>query len=222
MLTLDSQHSPLGCRFVLPTWVGGGDGPAPPEPPAEAAHPQWRTQIALPLKRSVQPGAVGSMLDDLHPSLLLFLRSLRCIAVRGPPPALPRILRRRDCGNGCVEVTSSDGASCTYLLVSRELAFRPPVKRLEVAVDCTTVAAAFVLGGGPLPGGRPAQQSVFAFLPLRSYGLRFVLQADWVVPSNREAVDCDSGWNQRLRDEARRPPSAAGQSAARSRRVRQT
>ena len=76
--------------------------------------------------------------------------------------------------------------------------------------------------GGPLPGGRPAQQSVFAFLPLRSYGLRFVLQADWVVPSNREAVDCDSGWNQRLRDEARRPPSAAGQSAARSRRVRQT
>lgn len=28
---------------------------------------------------------------------------------------------------------------------------------------------------------QPQQQSVYAFLPLRSYGLRFVLQADWQV-----------------------------------------
>jgi hypothetical protein len=38
-------------------------------------------------------------------------------------------------------------------------------------------------------------------LPLRSYGLRFVLQADWQVPSSRESVDADSCWNQALRDE---------------------
>jgi nucleoid-associated protein YgaU len=36
---------------------------------------------------------------------------------------------------------------------------------------------------------------------LRSYGLRFVLQADWLVPSSRESVDADSCWNQALRDE---------------------
>lgn len=42
---------------------------------------------------------------------------------------------------------------------------------------------------------------MYAFLPLRSYGLRFILQADWQVPSSREAVDADSPWNQALRDE---------------------
>jgi hypothetical protein len=42
---------------------------------------------------------------------------------------------------------------------------------------------------------------VFAFLPLRSYGLAFVLQADWEVPSSRESIDASSAWNQWLRDE---------------------
>eukprot|EP00798_Chlamydomonas_sp_ICE-L_P022831 gene22833-30005_t len=46
-----------------------------------------------------------------------------------------------------------------------------------------------------------AHLQVFAFLPLRSYGLRFVVQADFVVPSSREAVDSDSAWNQMLRDQ---------------------
>jgi hypothetical protein len=43
--------------------------------------------------------------------------------------------------------------------------------------------------------------NVFAFLPLRSYGFRFTLQADWKVTSSREAVDSSSKWNQTLRDE---------------------
>jgi hypothetical protein len=47
---------------------------------------------------------------------------------------------------------------------------------------------------------QPCQQPVYAFLPMRSYGLRFVLQADWQMPSSREAVDADSAWNQALRD----------------------
>ncbi|KAF3666116.1 putative 50S ribosomal protein L13, chloroplastic-like isoform X1 [Capsicum annuum] len=40
------------------------------------------------------------------------------------------------------------------------------------------------------------QQPVFAFLPLRKYGLKFILQGDFVLPSSREEVDGDSPWNQ--------------------------
>lgn len=43
----------------------------------------------------------------------------------------------------------------------------------------TDVALAFVLiedDGAPEP---PPPLEVFAFLPLRSYGLRFILHADW-------------------------------------------
>eukprot|EP00762_Andalucia_godoyi_P004619 ANDGO_05175.mRNA.1 hypothetical protein EMIHUDRAFT_250928 len=39
------------------------------------------------------------------------------------------------------------------------------------------------------------QYPVFAFLPLRHYGFRFIVQADWVIPSSREALDSSSPWN---------------------------
>lgn len=78
-------------------------------------------------------------------------------------------------------------------------------RRANVAT--TELALAF-----PLPASREATAvhtalpplSVFAYLPLRSYGLKFLLQADWIVPSSRESVDDSSPWNQWLREEV--PP----------------
>ncbi len=82
-------------------------------------------------------------------------------------------------------------------MVSRSL--QPPLPRGGVTVAETRVALAFRLAGpgpGPAwavgtaagdaeagtacpawaPGWRPPQQPVFAYLPLRSYGLRFIVQ----------------------------------------------
>ena len=42
---------------------------------------------------------------------------------------------------------------------------------------------------------------MFAYLPLRSYGFRFIIQGDFEVPSSRENVDSDKSWNQWLREE---------------------
>ena len=42
---------------------------------------------------------------------------------------------------------------------------------------------------------------MFAYLPLRSYGFRFIIQGDFEVPSSRENVDSDKPWNQWLREE---------------------
>ena len=39
---------------------------------------------------------------------------------------------------------------------------------------------------------------MFAYLPLRSYGFKFIIQADFEVPSSREDIDKDSAWNQYL------------------------
>ena len=41
-------------------------------------------------------------------------------------------------------------------------------------------------------------QPVFCYLPLRSYGFRFILQGDFEVPSSREAISNGSDWNQWL------------------------
>ncbi|CAE7939607.1 NOV, partial [Symbiodinium sp. KB8] len=45
---------------------------------------------------------------------------------------------------------------------------------------------------------RGAQQ-VFAFLPVRSYGLPFALQADWAVSSSREELLAGCAWNEFLK-----------------------
>lgn len=64
----------------------------------------------------------------------------------------------------------------------------PTVTRLGVSVAHTRVSLAFATAPALYAGSaRPPQQPVFAYLPLRSYGLRFVAQvrADH-VPAQRQ------------------------------------
>lgn len=44
------------------------------------------------------------------------------------------------------------------------------------------------------------EQKVFAFLPTRSYGFKFLIQADFLVPANREDIHKDTQWNKWIRD----------------------
>jgi hypothetical protein len=71
------------------------------------------------------------------------------------------------------------------------------------SVNSTELTLAFPLKSRSELQGLESLQSleVFAFLPLRSYGFRFLVQADWLVPSGREAVDHSSGWNDWLRSQ---------------------
>ena len=41
---------------------------------------------------------------------------------------------------------------------------------------------------------------VFAFLPVRSFGLRFVVQADFLLAASREELLKENEWNRWLRD----------------------
>ena len=70
-------------------------------------------------------------------------------------------------------------------------------------MNSTELTLAFPLKSRSALQGQESLQSleVFAFLPLRSYGFRFLVQADWLVPSGREAVDHSSGWNDWLRSQ---------------------
>jgi hypothetical protein len=44
-------------------------------------------------------------------------------------------------------------------------------------------------------------QPLFAYLPLRSFGFRFILQGDFEVPATREDVLRDNAWNEWLKKE---------------------
>ena len=78
---------------------------------------------------------------------------------------------RRDMGGGHVELRHGPQAQHTSQWLVVTDSFQPSVDRRGMAVDESSVSLAFSLSDEA-----PVQQQVFAFLPLRSYGLRFIVQ----------------------------------------------
>ncbi|GAB2267233.1 hypothetical protein Dimus_002217 [Dionaea muscipula] len=162
----------------------------------------WNTCIVLPFRSKLSEGAsinsIFSMFSDLNPSLLLFLHRLQCIKLRNMIDDSLIIMRKEIVGNGIVSV-SQGKEKTTWFLASKKL--RPEVLRAKV--EETEISIAFTVKESASCGYDPClePQPVFAFLPLRTYGLKFILQGDFVLPSSREEVDGDSPWNQWLLSE---------------------
>ncbi|CAI9117666.1 OLC1v1019113C2 [Oldenlandia corymbosa var. corymbosa] len=157
----------------------------------------WKTCIVLPFKgKSCEGFAMNnivSMFSDLHPSLLLFLHRLQCIKLRNMIDNTTIVMRKEVLADGIVRV-SFGKEKMAWLVVSKILqasAIRPDAKETEISLAFTLEETG---EGSYAPLLK--QQPVFAFLPLRTYGLKFILQGDFVLPSSREEVDGNSPWNQ--------------------------
>lgn len=139
-----------------------------------------------------------SMFSDLDPSLLLFLHRLQCIKFRNLLEDSVTVMRKEIVGNGIIKV-SHGKEKMTWFVVSEKLrsaSIRPDVEMTEISIAFTLQETA--------DGGYTAhlsQQPVFSFLPLRTYGLKFIIQGNFVLPSSREEVDGNSPWNQWLLSE---------------------
>ncbi|KAI4342574.1 hypothetical protein MLD38_027187 [Melastoma candidum] len=162
----------------------------------------WKTCIVLPFKEKMLEGGdkngVVSMFSDIHPALLLFLRQLHCIKFINVLENSVVVMRKEALIGGVVRI--SYGKEAMDWFVARQ--------ELQASMDhddarITEIALAFGLQESADGKYVPclATQPVFAFLPLRTYGLRFILQGDFVLPSSREEVDGDSAWNQWLLSE---------------------
>ncbi|KAM0899030.1 hypothetical protein ACQ4PT_021575 [Festuca glaucescens] len=162
----------------------------------------WNTCILLPFRSKLRDGtgmcSIASMFSDLHPSLLLFLHRLNCIKFKNVLNGTLLIMRRKALGDGIVRI-SHGNEIMSWLVVSKKL--QGTLVRHDV--HTTEIALAFTLQETEKGEYEPhlKQQPVFAFLPVRNYGLRFILQGDFVLPSSREEVDADNAWNQWLLSE---------------------
>ncbi|KAF0912690.1 hypothetical protein E2562_018941 [Oryza meyeriana var. granulata] len=162
----------------------------------------WNTCIVLPFRSKFREGtgmhSIASMFSDLHPSLLLFLHRLKCIKFKNMMNDTLLVMRRKALGNGIVRISHGNDIM-SWLIVNKKL--QGTITRHEVC--STEIALAFTLQETPTGEYEPylKQQPVFAYLPLRNYGLRFILQGDFVLPSSREEVDADNAWNQWLLSE---------------------
>ncbi|PIA29997.1 hypothetical protein AQUCO_05800225v1 [Aquilegia coerulea] len=191
--------------FVLPTLVSPCDIVSlrrllPGE--ANQTDSCWNTCIVLPFKSKIRDGTglstIVSLFSDLHPSLLLFLHRLQCIKFKNMLNDTFTVMKRENLDDGIVKV-SHGKEKMSWFVETQNL--QASVIRSDV--QTTKIAVAFTLKESSNGEYTPhlEQQPVFAFLPLRTYGLKFILQGDFVLPSSREEVDADSAWNQWLLSE---------------------
>ncbi|XP_041072786.1 protein NO VEIN [Carcharodon carcharias] len=192
-ICFDKHSGPMG--YILPHWAAD-------ERPvnlmgSEAEKTRWTTKIVLPLKAQNQQAQ--NLFHDIDPSLLLFLHRLRSITIINKVKGQDFMVTRQDLNNNILEVKHKDGAD-HWLVIKKTLNAR----KIKDDVEFTELALAFKLNALKKSLGLrclPEKQPVFAFLPVRSFGFRFIIQGDFDIPSSREDIDRDSPWNQWLRSE---------------------
>eukprot|EP00392_Amoebophrya_sp_AT5.2_P009813 g9841.t1 len=182
------------------------------------------TRIVLPLVDSLSAvQLVGRLSEDLQPRLLLFLRKLQRLVLAHEGYFKVRMQKSvlfEDATSSILvlETNSAAGADQpspstvnketwfvhTETLVSptdrgnadAELKIAIPVPDVSEFLNLSAAGAGVPLEAAVI---KEAQQ-VFAWLPTRSYGFRFVIQADFAVATSREALTSTDGYNQFLRD----------------------
>jgi hypothetical protein len=76
------------------------------------------------------------------------------------------------------------------------------LRDIKGEVNSTTIAIAYPLSGIQESSTQlPPIQPLFAYLPLRPYGFRFILQADFEIPATRQEIRRDNLWNDWLKSE---------------------
>ncbi|WCJ33174.1 Histidine kinase- DNA gyrase B- and HSP90-like ATPase family protein [Euphorbia peplus] len=155
----------------------------------------WNTCILLPFRSKLSEETAMKMFADLHPSLLLFLHRLQCIMFRNTLNNSLLVMKKEILLDGIIKV-SCGNYTMTWLVESQKLqahTSRPKAQTTEIALafpleesDNGDYYACLEL------------QPVFSFLPLRTYGLKFILQGDFVLPSSRQEVDKNDPWNEWL------------------------
>eukprot|EP01001_Neometanema_parovale_P004787 NODE_1704_length_1635_cov_82.102513_g1624_i0.p1 GENE.NODE_1704_length_1635_cov_82.102513_g1624_i0~~NODE_1704_length_1635_cov_82.102513_g1624_i0.p1 ORF type:complete len:543 (+),score=154.13 NODE_1704_length_1635_cov_82.102513_g1624_i0:64-1629(+) len=185
---------PMG--YVVPHWVEESEIPEGTQ--------QMATNILLPLK----PKLIKTVQDTLRAVshvILLFLKNIRVMQIVTSKDKAYG-MARRDLGDNIIEITRSTGPSLTqlksggedsvkrYKMVEKELKLTPGMAR-----DRGTATNSYTRITLGFPIGKIEKQHVFAFLPVREFGFKFLIQADFKLSTTRGDIP-ESEWNNWLRD----------------------
>ena len=182
--------------------------PYPAAFPDEAPAPGW-TSFHLKVKPAdgnpeLRP-IIDSALANLGPTTLAFLRRLRRISiVNRTKTQESRVLVHRIVHNQFGEVLqlSSNETTTSFVLRRRLVRDMPPEPR-RGNVPISEVALAFPVSPDLDP--LPQLQDVYAFLPVKDYGFKFMIQSNFILTANRESIEGSMdtttvSWNRRLSD----------------------
>lgn len=172
--------------YIVPYWI--------PEPPHFVQSLLDKTCILLPLKAGKRQ-IVETQLGKISPEMILFLKKLKRLNVQFSHNKITRVVKKDD-AKPLIKLIKDDFEE-TYWLT--EVEFDVPGNLIEekrVGITNRTVSVAF-----PLEKSDDKSETVFAYLPtsLRS-GLCFLVNADFILSSNRESIRENLPWNLWLRD----------------------
>lgn len=156
-----------------------------------------QTNIVLYIRPEVK-NKISSYIEEIQPSLLLFLRKLKVIEIEDRnQDSLRRIEKiERD---GMVEITDNKKKSY-WKVIRKALKVNSNIdEERRENVKETEIVLAFPVNENVIPD-TSNEQHVFAFLPVREYGFKFIVQADFILPITREDIAKDNRWNEWLRD----------------------
>lgn len=186
-----NKHRPFGT--VIPEWIEGV--------PDDAG-----TRIVLPLRNGYH--LPPDFLKHLQPELLLFLRRIKRFEFQDKDYDRSLVLDRTDEGARVTVVrTVTDNVERDKSAEQRHQ-FRVHAKRVSMMdiheerrpnIEATEVTIAFALDAdGTVDETR--DRDLFAFLPIKNSGFKFLAHADFVSATSREGVQEGLPWNVRLRD----------------------
>ena len=197
-ICFDVHHGPIG--YIFPHWIA--------EEQRDEEYSNWSTRICLPLKSETemqkhQSRSLTASFNDLHPSLLLFLNRLRSITIDNRVTNTKQIFQRVDIpGTNLVEIHCGNIVE-KWFIVKQQLIIPNEIRtNLDATIEATEIALAFPLHCfANMETIQLIKQDVYAYLPLRTFGFTFIIQADFEVPSSRQDILSDSLWNEFLLNE---------------------
>ncbi|CAF1202196.1 unnamed protein product [Adineta steineri] len=197
-ICFDAHNGSIG--YILPNWLSTEC--------KDNEYLSWTTRICLPLKsenemQKHKSRSLTESFNDIHPSLLLFLNRLRSIIIDNRLTQSKHIYERFDIpGTSIVEIHCGQMIE-KWFVIKKQLIIPDEIKtNLDNIIEVTEIALAFPLheikNNGEI---KLIKQDVYAYLPLRTFGFTFIIQADFEVPSSRQDILSDSIWNQFLLNE---------------------
>ncbi|KAI7162876.1 hypothetical protein KC349_g1754 [Hortaea werneckii] len=177
---------------------------------------QDRTIFCFRIPDAKHRSGVRANVVQLKPALLLFLRKLRTIQVtvqddNGDTTLACRLSRADDSVSGIRRTIlqrdttvsrphkygkNKPSRATENFLVFQSTAKNMPAETKRHGVSETDLLMAFPVDGDMKPFLR--NRATFNFLPIREYGLSFVLQADFILSASREDILMGNDWNSEL------------------------
>ncbi|KAI8716452.1 HET domain-containing protein [Fusarium sp. LHS14.1] len=158
------------------------------------------TSFYLKLSENADEEQMSHDIQRLDPTMLLFLRRLREINLKATlmdGSTWSQTLRRQDPSTQNSHITQLHrGPTVSDYIVVKHPVSNLPEEKGRAGVTESEISLAFP----PLHETSEGHtHAVSAFLPIRDYGFKFLLQGDFILTANREDV-LDNPWNRALRD----------------------